>query len=847
MLMTVRGGGHTLWQMRSHPTRIYVGTDLPGRLRMLRHHTSIADMVTLAPMIQSHSMHSTTDDSEQRQKSLRCSVRRVPAPDDCSLSMSFGAVRWLCLLLLWLGAAAAVADDSRWDPGFGPAGNGFNGNVLAMAMFQGELYVGGSFTQAGGVAVNNLARWDGQSWSAVGNGPGNGVSAPVLSLAAHDGVLYVGGIFREVDYGGDDIEVDYIAGWNGEDWLRLGSAASNGVNSYVYSLAVYDGDLYVGGNFNQAHDSGTLVDANFVARWDGAGWSSLAEASGNGVNSYVRAMAAFDGGLYIGGYFTEANPGEAIAANHVVRWDQDGWSALGTGSGNGVDAEILAMAADGDAIHFGGSFFVANVGQPLIARRVVGWDGEAWLPLESSDGNGVSSTVLALAVDGDHLYVGGDFLWANSGGGELAVNRVARWDGSEWSALGSGVNDLVYALAVSSVDSLHVGGQFSQAGGQPSLRLGRYRTKGTVTVQLAGTGQGSVQSDPAGIDCPAICSTRLPWGSVIDLMATAQTGSDFTGWSGACSGTGSCLLTIEQDATVTASFTRRHYLLSYGTDGNGAIIGNASQSVPHGGSGTPVTALADTGYQFVQWSDGRSDNPRTDSNVIANVTVQAQFALRQYTVTPGVGSGEGAIAPATPQTVLHGGNISFALTPAFGYAADSVSGTCPTTLMGTTINAGPVTGDCTVLVHFVEVDFGLSLDDGRDYVAYGMDIDYVLTLTNYSDDVLTGVDVISVLPAQLDTGKATWTCVDPPSGGQCTAAGIGAINDSNVVVPPGQAMVWVLSTVVRANAPGGDVSYAAEAQSGSGQPRDAWETATLVLFRNGFNTASDDGADSGTP
>ncbi len=812
---------------------------------MLRQHTPIADLVTLAPMIWSHSMHSTTDDSGQRRRSAHAAMCPALGRSHSPLPAPFRAIRWLCLLAVWLGiAAVAVADDSRWDPGFGPTGHGINGNVLAMAVFQGDLYVGGSFTQAGGMPVNNLARWDGQSWSAVGTGSGNGVSAPVLSLAEHEGVLYIGGIFRQIDYGGDNLEVDYIAGWDGEGWLRLGSEAGNGVDSYVYSLAAYDGDLYVGGNFSQAHDSGALVAANFVARWDGTGWSSLAQASGNGVNSYVRSMAVFDGGLYVGGYFTEANVGAAIAANHVARWDQDGWSALGSGGGNGVDAEVLAMAADDDAIHFGGSFFVANVGEPLIARRVVGWDGQAWQPLDSGDGNGVSSTVLALAIDGDHLYVGGDFTWANSGGGgELMANRLARWDGEEWSPLGSGVNGLVHALAVSVDAGLHAGGQFTQAGGQPSLRVGRYRTKGQVTVQLAGTGQGSVLSEPPGIDCPGACSTRLPWGSVIGLMPTAQAGSEFTGWSGACSGTGPCLLTIEQDATVTATFARRHYTLSYGTDGNGAILGNPSQSVPHGGSGTPVTAQADTGYQFVQWSDGRSDNPRTDSNVTGHVTVQAQFARMQYTVTPAVGGGQGSISPATPQSVLHGGSVSFALTPAFGYAADVVSGTCPTTLMGTTVHAGPITGDCTVVVHFVEVDFGLGLEDGRDYVAYGMDIDYVLTLTNYSGEVLAGVEVSSVLPPQLDAGQANWACVDPPSGGQCTAAGTGAINDSGVVVPAGQTVVWVLSAEVRADAPGGDVSYAAAAQSGSGQPRDAWATATLVLFRNGFNQASDDGAD----
>jgi len=75
-----------------------------------------------------------------------------------------------------------------------------------------------------------------------------------------------------------------------------------------------------------------------------------------------------------------------------------------------------------------------------------------------------------------------------------------------------------------------------------------------LTVSRDGTGYGSVSSTPAGIVCGTDCSETYNYGTVVTLIATADTGSTFTGWSGACSGTAACVVTMDAAKSVTATF-----------------------------------------------------------------------------------------------------------------------------------------------------------------------------------------------------------------------------------------------------------------------------------------------------
>jgi hypothetical protein len=96
-----------------------------------------------------------------------------------------------------------------------------------------------------------------------------------------------------------------------------------------------------------------------------------------------------------------------------------------------------------------------------------------------------------------------------------------------------------------------------------------------LTVEKAGTGSGTVTSQPAGIDCGVTCASNFDQSTVVTLTAAAAIGSTFAGWTGtACSGTGKCVLTISAADTVTANFTLNQYKLSVAKTGSGTVASN---------------------------------------------------------------------------------------------------------------------------------------------------------------------------------------------------------------------------------------------------------------------------------
>ena len=370
---------------------------------------------------------------------------------------------------------AKGAGDFRWADGFGLP-NGTNGEVRAMLRVGTDIYVGGNFTAVGNVAANYIAKWNGTTWSSLGMGAGNGVDGSVYALAATgSGEVYVGGYFTQA--GG--VAANRIARWNGMAWSSLGTGAGNGVNGFVNALAVAGGgEVYVGGTFTQA--GGIL--ANYIAKWNGTTWSSLGTGAGNGVNcSDVVLAVSSNGDVYVGGNFTQAG---GVAANGVAKWNGTAWSSLGTGVGNGLNGIVYALAVSGNGeVYAAGAFTQAG---GLAANRIAKWNGTAWSSLGTGAGNGVNSNVSALAVSGSgEVYAAGIFTQA----GGAAAKYIAKWNGTAWSSLGAGVNSYVNALAVSGSGELYAGGGFTQIGGVAANGVAKWN--GTTWSSLGiGAGNG---------------------------------------------------------------------------------------------------------------------------------------------------------------------------------------------------------------------------------------------------------------------------------------------------------------------------------------------------------------------
>ncbi|UOY06084.1 thrombospondin type 3 repeat-containing protein [Muricauda sp. SCSIO 64092] len=329
-------------------------------------------------------------------------------------------------------------------------GSGTNGIVEIIANDGNDnYYVGGEFTNAGGLTVNNLAIYNSSSgWSALGSGTNGKVNTIAI---ANNGDVYIGGDFSEV--GG--VSASNIAVWNGTNWSALGS----GTNGPVAKLGIDSGNsVYVGGAFETA--GGTLV--NNIAVWENNGWSPLTD-SGNGIsgtNNEIRAIN-FDenDNLYVGGNFDLAG---GNSAPRIATWDGNNWGTLGLGTSGFVQA----IAITNDYIYAGGNFSIAG---SQTVNRIARWNRNtnSWQSLN----NGLSGNVNSLQIDGAHLYVGGSFETASDETDiNEIMNNIARWSENDgWEALGTntsvGMDIRINSLEFSNDNTrLFAGGNFSNAG-----------------------------------------------------------------------------------------------------------------------------------------------------------------------------------------------------------------------------------------------------------------------------------------------------------------------------------------------------------------------------------------------
>lgn len=186
------------------------------------------------------------------------------------------------------------------------------------------LHVAGKFLTVGGQALNNIARWDGTTWRSVGS---IGDPEGAYCMTVFDGELYVGGQFIDVGSNGQAIQAASIARWNGVTYSKVGLGLGSGngiVYPFVNALTVFDDgsgpSLIAGGAFSWA---GGITTRN-VARWDGRAWSAM----GSGIPSSVKSLAVWDDGtgaaLYAGLEEVGFNS-QHVDGAYLLRWTGSAW------------------------------------------------------------------------------------------------------------------------------------------------------------------------------------------------------------------------------------------------------------------------------------------------------------------------------------------------------------------------------------------------------------------------------------------------------------------------------------------------------------------------------------------
>jgi len=371
----------------------------------------------------------------------------------------------IALLLSLPTVASASAGGYSWSPDF--AYEGFNGRVCNAILFGGDLVVTGRFGANGDVLAPDIARWDGAQWLPMGDpgftqegGFALGVFQSELYASGHrggaNGALSKWNGSQWVDVANFDfqsvpfnmatrmVEYDsllivtgfftvpegyFISGWNGSSWVDLGDYPKlNPLSGFnIDAMVVYDGDLFVGGDFEESLGSAPM---NGLARWDGTTWSGVEGRSapaqplveGLHWGAYWGsgyALAVHDGKLAIGGAFLTAGD---LPAENVVTFDASTelWENIGS-----APSWVYGLTSDG-------SNLLAAVNQPpLNGFDLREYNGSSWSSVGVSDGPSFGPLFgAAVMYGGDHVVVG-DFHDVDA----THTPSVATWDGGTFGTL----------------------------------------------------------------------------------------------------------------------------------------------------------------------------------------------------------------------------------------------------------------------------------------------------------------------------------------------------------------------------------------------------------------------------
>jgi uncharacterized repeat protein (TIGR01451 family) len=296
-------------------------------------------------------------------------------------------------------------------------------------------------------------------------------------------------------------------------------------------------------------------------------------------------------GLLLGDVNGDGTPDVAYRKSHFLKGFQESASLeVRLGRGNGTFSSEITLSVDPGTLRRTGTLakLVDLNGDQLADVASFGSSDNILVLMNESPASGVDLSIvhasaspepvgigmnLTYSIDAlnegpqdasgvmlaDNLPSGTSFVSATPSQGSCShANRIVTCNfGSLASAFDATVSLVVTPTATGTITN-----SVSVSGAQPDLAPANNSVTQnttvvpvfTLTAAIAGAGTGTVTSDLGGINCPGLCSTSLVMGTSVSLTATAASGFTFSGWSGACSGSDVCTLTMDADRNASATF-----------------------------------------------------------------------------------------------------------------------------------------------------------------------------------------------------------------------------------------------------------------------------------------------------
>ena len=498
-----------------------------------------------------------------------------------------------------------------------------SGNVLVT----GQSYNGTSYDYA----TVKYASDGTPLWVQTYNGTGNNTDvAYALAVDASGNVLVTGYSYNSS--GNYDYATVKYASDGTQLWVQTYNGTGNN-NDYAYALAVdASGNVLVTGNaYNgSSNDYATVKYAS-----DGTPlWVQTYNGTGNGYDAAYALAVDANNNVLVTGRSRNSSGNDDYA---TMKYASDGtqlWisdvvveSQRPERLSTSVGARKMVVDAAGNTYVAGSGFNGRNDDYRVAKFDVAGT--LVWSATYNGTGNN-TDVAYALAVDagGNVLVTGRSY--SSSGNDDYATVKYAS-DGTQlWVHNydgGRGLQDTARAVAVDANGRVTIAGSVHENSGYGRIGVVRIAAAYTVTASAGANGSMTPASQTVLQADDAQFTVTPATGYHVDtITGTTCSPVDLGGglWKAA---------NITQDCAVTATFAINQYTLTYTVGANGSISGVSPQTVSSGGNGSTVTAVADAGYQFAQWSDASTNNPRTDTNVTSNITVSAQFVVNQYTVS----------------------------------------------------------------------------------------------------------------------------------------------------------------------------------------------------------------------